>query len=89
MNRARLALAVALAPTLAFSQEKVTSGLQQATNWASGIVATVGVLALMYAAVQKMWGDPTANQKLGGVVIGGILGLGAAGLMQLLQTWFR
>ncbi len=35
-----------------------------------------------------MWGDPQANQKLGGVVIGGGVGLGAAGLFQMLKMWF-
>ena len=90
MSRTKLqtsALLLAL-PSLVLAQEKITSGLQSATNWASVIVASAAVLALMYAAVQKMFGDPAANQRLGGVIVGGIIGLGASGLMQMLRMWF-
>lgn len=86
-HRAALALAL-LVPSVAVAQEKISSGLQQATTWASIIFGAAGVLALMFAAAKKMWGDPTANQQLGGVVIGGIIGLGASGLMAMLRQWF-
>ena len=86
-KRSATAILVAV-PSLATAQERITSGLAQASNWASGLVASVGVLCLMYAAGKKMWGDPTANQQLGGVVVGGALGLGAAGLFQMVKNWF-
>lgn len=91
MNRTqRTALALILAvPAIANAQEKISSGLQQATTWASIIFGAFGVLAIMYAAAKKMWGDPTANQQLSGVVIGGIIGLGASGLMAMLRMWFQ
>jgi len=75
-------------PALAAAQERISSGLQQATTWASIIFGAFGILAIMFAASKKMWGDPTANQQLGGVVIGGIIGLGASGLMAMLRMWF-
>jgi N-acetylmuramic acid 6-phosphate (MurNAc-6-P) etherase len=91
MNRTqRAALAVlVILPAVANAQEKITSGLQQATTWACIVFGAFGVLAIMYAAAKKMWGDPTANQQLSGVVIGGIIGLGASGLMAMLRAWFQ
>jgi hypothetical protein len=86
----RIALALSLAaPVAVNAQEKISSGLQSATTWASIIFGAFGVLAIMFAAAKKMWGDPTANQQLGGVVIGGIIGLGASGLMAMLRMWFQ
>lgn len=86
----RLATASYLAvfPALALSQEKVTSGLKSAATWGAGLVALACCLALMYAAIKKMFGDPQANEHISGVVIGAVIGLGASGIVGLLSSWF-
>lgn len=88
MKPSKNAAAATMLLTPALALADVSSGLQAATTWASIIFGAIGVLALMYAAAKKMWGDPTANQQLAGVVIGGIIGLGASSLMMLLRGWF-
>ncbi len=75
-------------PTVVFAQEKVTSGLKSAATWGAGLVAAVSCLALMYAGVKKMFGDPQANEHISGVVVGAIIGLGASGIVGLLSGWF-
>ena len=88
MRRTTATTALLVIPGLAAAQEKITSGLQQATTWAAIVFGAAGVLAILYAAFKKMYGDPTANQHLAGVLVGGIIGLGASGIMGMLRMWF-
>ena len=86
----RLAVALLLGtPVIALAQtERVTSGLSAALTWMAGLTALLGTGALMYAAWAKMWGDQQAQAKIGGALVGGIIGLGAGGIMALLKQWF-
>ncbi len=84
-KRSALTLSL-LVPSLALAD--VQSGLTSATSWAAIVVASLGALALMYAGVKKMWGHPDATEKLQGVVVGGIIAIGASGIFGLLKSWF-
>lgn len=88
MKPSKHAAAAVMIATPLLARADVASGLQQATTWAAVIFGGVGVLAIIYAAVKKMWGDPEANKRLGDVVVGGIIGLSASSFMLLLRSWF-
>ena len=89
MTRRLAAASLLCTPIAALAQtERVTSGLSAALTWMAGLTALLGTGALMYAAWAKMWGDQQAQAKIGGALVGGIIGLGAGGIMALLKQWF-
>ena len=82
-------LVALLAPALAFAQSgQIEAGLGRAMNWLTVIAGICSIGGFAYTAIKLNAGDPDAKQQGINSFVAAVLAASAAGLCQLIKSWF-